>query len=130
MTSYCHLLKSKIHRAVVTEANLNYFGSISIDETLMRAASLRQFEKVLITNMRNGERLETYVIKGQAGSGEICMNGPSAHLISAGDEILIMAFTMVEEEKAALIKPIVIFPNDNNKSFDSIKYDADSFISH
>lgn len=130
MSNYVQFLKSKIHRAVVTEANLEYFGSITICETLMNAANLKQFEKVLITNIRNGERLETYVLKGKPNSGEICMNGPSAHQVSTGDEILIMAFRMVESELTDDLKPIVIFPSNQNKTFESVEYGINDTIEH
>ena len=130
MSNYIQVLKSKIHRAVVTEANLEYFGSITICETLMKAANLKQFEKVLITNMRNGERLETYVLKGKPNSGHICMNGPSAFQVSTGDEILIMAFSSVEPEKAEDLKPLVVFPSNQNKTFESVEYDTNAIIEH
>lgn len=115
MNMQVHVLKSKIHRATVTQAELDYFGSITIDEDLLKAARLSSYEKVLITNMTNGARLETYTLKGPAGSGVICMNGPSAHLIKAGDEILIMSFAVVAQEDAEKVKPIVIFPDKQNK---------------
>jgi aspartate 1-decarboxylase len=114
METYVHVLKSKIHRATVTQAELDYFGSITIDEELMKAANIGQFEKVLITNMRNGHRLETYTLKGEGGSGIICLNGPSAHLVAPGDEILIMAFAMVPQEELENIRPTVIFPDKKN----------------
>lgn len=110
-----HVLKSKIHRATVTQAELDYFGSITVDEDLLKAASISAYEKVLITNMTNGARLETYALKGEAGSGVICLNGPSAHLCAKGDEVLIMAFAVVAQEDVEKVKPIVIFPTKENK---------------
>lgn len=105
-------LKSKIHRATVTEANINYNGSITIDETLMEKAGLAEYEKVLVTSITNGNRLETYVIKGKRDSGVICMNGAAAHLMSMGDTIIIMAFELVDEAK-----PPKCFLVDKNNKF-------------
>ncbi len=107
------ILKSKIHRACVTEANLNYIGSITIDEDLANAAGLYSNEKVLVVNINNGERLETYVIKGEKGSGKIGINGAAAHKISPGDLIIIMAFANMTPEEALSFKPKVIFPDSN-----------------
>ena len=107
-------LKGKIHRARVTEANLNYVGSITIDEDLMDAAGLVENEKVHIVNINNGERFETYVIKGTRGSGMICLNGPASHLVSLGDTIIIMAYATMDFELAKQFKPSVIFPNEHN----------------
>ncbi|TNE80469.1 MAG: aspartate 1-decarboxylase [Bacteroidetes bacterium] len=118
MKNYIHVLKSKIHRATVTQAELDYFGSITIDKNLMDATDIKPFEKVLITNMRNGARLETYALEGTPGTGEICMNGPSAHLVSPEDEILIMTFAMIPEEMASNHIPKVIFPADRNTRWD------------
>ena len=112
------VLKSKIHRATVTQAELDYVGSITIDETLMKATGLKEYEKVLITNVNNGNRLETYVLRGLADSGEICLNGPSAHLVSVGDIILIMGFGLVDYEEADNIKPKVVFPDKYNRLTD------------
>jgi aspartate 1-decarboxylase len=107
------ILKSKIHRARVTEANLNYIGSITIDEDLTDAAGLYQNEKVLVVNINNGERLETYVIKGERGSGKIGINGAAAHKFSPGNLIIIMAFAGMTTEEAINFKPKVIFPDSN-----------------
>jgi len=115
MSELLHMLKAKIHRCTVTQAELDYFGSITVDETLLNAVGMHEYEKVLITNMRNGSRLETYTLKGKAGSGTICLNGPSAHFFAPGDEILIMAFSMVPAEKAADVKPKVVFPDSSNQ---------------
>lgn len=104
------VLKSKIHRASVTEANLNYIGSITIDEDLMDAASLIANEKVTIVDNNNGQRFETYVIAGERGSGMICINGAAARLVQPGDIIIIMAYAMMELEEAKVFKPSVVFP--------------------
>ena len=106
-----HVVKSKIHRATVTEANLNYIGSITIDEDLMDAANIIANEKVSIVNNNNGERFETYVITGERGSGMICLNGAAARLVQPGDIVIIMAFAMMEMEEARIFKPAVIFPD-------------------
>ena len=105
------VLKSKIHRVTVTEADLNYIGSITIDQDLMDAANLIENEKVQILNMNNGERLETYVITGERGSGVICMNGPAARKVSVGDVIIIISYAMMEFEVAKTFTPWVIFPD-------------------
>lgn len=105
------ILKSKIHRVSVTQANLNYIGSITIDEDLMDAANIIANEKVSIVNNNNGERFETYVITGERGSGTICLNGAAARLVQPGDVIIIMAFATMEMEEARKFKPAVIFPD-------------------
>jgi len=115
MSELVQMLKAKIHRCTVTQAELDYFGSITVDEVLLKAVNIYEYEKVLVTNMRNGSRIETYALKGEANSGTICLNGPSAHFFSPGDEILIMAFSMVPDEKAASVKPKVVFPNAKNQ---------------
>lgn len=109
------VLKSKIHRAVVTDANLQYIGSISIDEDLMDAVNIIEFEKVQVVNLNNGERLDTYVIKGERGTGTICMNGPAARKAVVGDIVIILSYAMVEVEKARTHQPIIVFPNSENK---------------
>ncbi len=109
------VLKSKIHRAVITEANLNYVGSITIDEDLMDAANLIVNEKVQVVNVNNGERLETYVIKGKRGSGVICMNGPAARLVAVGDIVIIISYATMDFEEAKKFTPIAIFPKEGNK---------------
>jgi aspartate 1-decarboxylase len=106
-----HIVKSKIHRVSVTEANLNYIGSITIDEDLMDAANIIANEKVSIVNNNNGERLETYVIPGKRGSGVICLNGAAARKAQPNDIIIIMAYAMMEMEEARTFKPAVIFPD-------------------
>lgn len=108
------VLKSKIHRVTVTEADLNYIGSITIDQDLMDAANLIENEKVQILNMNNGERLETYVITGERGSGVICMNGPAARKVSVGDVIIIISYAMMEFEAAKTFTPWVIFPDTSS----------------
>ena len=110
------VVKSKIHRVTVTEADLNYVGSITIDEDLMDAANLIENEKVQIVNINNGERLETYVITGQRGTGQICLNGPAARKVAVGDIIIIISYASMEFEEAKSFKPVLIFPDtDSNK---------------
>lgn len=107
------LLKSKIHRVHVTDANVNYIGSITIDEDLMKAAHLLEYEKVHVVNVTNGERLVTYVIKGEAGSGVICLNGAAAHKASIGDIVIIISYVILTPEEAKTHQPICIFPKNN-----------------
>ena len=109
------ILKSKIHRAVITEANLNYIGSLTLDENLMDAANLIENEKVQIVNINNGERIETYLIKGKRGSGICCLNGPAARRGQVGDVIIIIAYSNMDFEKAKNFKPAVVFPKEGNK---------------
>jgi len=106
-----HIVKSKIHRVTVTEANLNYIGSITIDEDLMEAANIIANEKVSIVNNNNGERFETYVITGKRGSGVVCLNGAAARKVQPGDVIIIMAFAMMDMEEARTFKPAIVFPD-------------------
>lgn len=108
------LLKSKIHRAAVTDANVNYEGSITIDRELMDKVSLREYERVLCGNLANGERFETYAIAGEAGSGAIILNGATAHLGKVGDRLTIMSFASVDDAEAADWKPNVIVLGENN----------------
>ena len=105
------VLKSKIHRVSVTEANLNYIGSITIDEDLVEAAGLYENEKVTIVNKNNGERVDTYVIKGERGSGKICLNGAAARKFEVGDLVIIMAYAQMTPEEASTFKPKVVFPD-------------------
>ncbi len=107
------VLKSKIHRVQVTEANLDYIGSITIDEALMEAAGIMPNEKVSVVDNTNGARLETYVIPGKRNSGCICLNGAAAHLIHPGDTVIIMAYALMTQEEATTFKPKVIFPEGN-----------------
>ena len=111
---HIEVLKSKIHRVKITEANLHYIGSITIDEDLMDAANLIENEKVSVLNIDNGERLDTYVIKGTRGSGMICMNGPAARRISVGDTIIVVSYCSLEFEAAKQHKPTIIFPKEDN----------------
>ncbi|MDK2917825.1 MAG: aspartate 1-decarboxylase [Candidatus Petromonas sp.] len=110
-----NMFKSKIHRATVTEANLNYVGSITLDKTLMDAAGILPGERVQIVNNHNGARLETYVIEGPADSGVICLNGAAARLVQPGDNIIIIAYCWVTEEEAKALKPKIVFVDENNK---------------
>ena len=110
---YINILKSKIHRVQVTEANLEYVGSITIDEALMEAANIYAGEKVQVVDNTNGARLETYVIAGRRGSGCICMNGAAAHLIHVGDTVIIMAYALMTPEEAVSFKPSIVFPENN-----------------
>jgi aspartate 1-decarboxylase len=109
------VLKSKIHRAVITEANLNYVGSITIDEDLIEAANLIENEKVQVVNVNNGERLETYVIKGKRGSGICCLNGPAARKGMVGDVVVIISYASMDFEEAKKYKPRIVFPKEGNK---------------
>ena len=109
------VFKSKIHRAVVTEANLHYVGSITIDEDLMEAANIIENEKVQVVNINNGERLDTYVIKGKRGSGVCCLNGPAARKAAVGDIVIIIAYATMEFEEAKTFKPSIVFPKEGNK---------------
>ncbi len=105
------VVKSKLHRVSITEADLNYIGSITIDEDLMEAANIIENEKVQIVNINNGERLETYVITGERGSGQICMNGPAARKVAVGDIIIIISYASMDFEEAKKFKPTLIFPD-------------------
>ena len=112
------LMKSKIHRAVVTEANLNYVGSITIDEDLMDASGIMENEKVQIVNNNNGNRFETYVIKGERGSGKICLNGAAARLVHPGDIIIIISSGIFDKEEAKLHNPKIVFVDEKNRMID------------
>lgn len=109
------VLRSKIHRATITGADLHYVGSIAIDENLMDAAKLFENEKVHIYNISNGERLETYVIKGERGSGIVSLNGAAARKAAAGDLVIIVSYASIDIEEASTHKPVIIFPDTNNK---------------
>jgi aspartate 1-decarboxylase len=109
------ILKSKLHRVRVTEANLNYAGSITIDEDLMDAASFLENEKVQVVNINNGERLETYVIKGPRGSGIICLNGPAARKAVVDDLVIVISYAQMTPEEAKAHKPLLVYPDSNNK---------------
>jgi aspartate 1-decarboxylase len=110
------VVKSKIHRVKVTGADLNYIGSITIDEALMEASNLIEGEKVSIVNINNGERLETYVIKGNRNSGDITLNGPAARKVQKGDIIIIISYGIMDFEEAKTFKPSLVFPNENDNS--------------
>ena len=112
---FLHVFRSKIHRATVTEANLDYIGSITIDVALLDASGIIANEKVQIVNLSNGERFETYVIEGERGSGQICLNGPAARKVAVGDKVIIIAYALVEYEEAKNLIPKVCFPDENNQ---------------
>ena len=109
------ILKSKIHRVKITQAELHYVGSITIDEDLMDAAQIIENEKVQVVNINNGERLDTYVIKGKRGSGEVCLNGPAARKAQVGDIVIIISYAAMDIEQAKAYKPVLIFPDDRNQ---------------
>lgn len=109
------MLKSKLHCATVTEANLNYMGSITIDEDLLDAANMIAGEKVQIVNNNNGERFETYVIKGKRGSGCVCLNGAAARKVVVGDTVIIISYALMDFEEAKTFQPTVVFPKEGNK---------------
>ena len=111
-----HVVKSKIHRVTVTGADLNYIGSITIDEALMEAANIIEGEKVAIVNINNGERLETYVIKGNRDRGEITLNGPAARKVHKGDVVIIIAYGILDIEAAKTFRPSLVFPNEKDNS--------------
>ena len=109
------VLKSKLHCVTVTEANLNYMGSITIDEDLMDAANMIEGEKVYIADNNNGERFETYIIKGERGSGAICLNGAAARKVQVGDVCIIISYTLMDFEEAKSYKPTIVFPKEGNR---------------
>jgi aspartate 1-decarboxylase len=109
------VLKSKIHRATVTDANINYVGSVTVDEALMKAANLLEFEKVQVLNINNGERIETYVIRGKKGSGVICLNGAAARKFLPNDVVIIVSYATMDFEAARKFKPSIVFPGKGNK---------------
>ncbi|WP_455796157.1 aspartate 1-decarboxylase [Clostridium butyricum] len=117
------MLKGKIHRATVTQAELNYMGSITIDKTLMEASGIIENEKVQIVNNNNGARLETYVIPGNRDSGIICLNGAAARLVQPGDQVIIIAYAQMEEKEAKEHKPKVVFVNDDNSIKEITNYE-------
>ena len=107
-----NMMRAKLHRLTITEANLNYIGSITLDPDLIEAAGLLDGERVQIVNVNNGERLETYIITGERGSGEVCLNGPAARRVQVGDVIIVIAYGMMELEEARSFKPTVLFPEE------------------
>ena len=112
---FIEVLKSKIHRVTVTDADLNYIGSITIDRTLMEAAGLIEYEKVQILDNNNGERFETYIIKGERGTGCICLNGAAARKVQVGDTVIIISYALMDFEEAKAFKPTVVFPKEGNR---------------
>lgn len=112
---YLNIFKSKIHRVKVTQAELNYVGSITIDADLMEAAHILEGEKVQVVNINNGERLETYTIAGERGSGTICMNGPAARRVQVDDTIIIITYAQMTPDEAREYEPVIVFPDDNNR---------------
>lgn len=125
---YRNMLNSKIHRATVTEANLNYVGSITIDRDLLDAANMLPNERVQIVNNNNGERFETYIIEGERGSGVICVNGAAARLVQPGDVVIIMSYMMMEEEVAQNYEPVVCLVDDHNRIIQQIEERAHATI--
>ncbi len=109
------VFKSKIHRVRVTQADLNYIGSITIDEELLEAANIIEGEKVQIVNNNNGERIETYTIRGERGSGVICLNGAAARRVQVGDVVIIISYALLTPEEAKTFRPIALFPDENNR---------------
>ena len=108
------ILKSKVHRAVITEANLNYVGSLTLDEDLMDAANMIENEKIQVVNVNNGSRIETYLIKGKRGSGICCLNGPAARRGMAGDTVIVISYATMDFEEAKKFKPAIVFPKEGN----------------
>ena len=109
------ILKSKVHRATITEANLNYIGSLTLDEDLMDAAQMIEYEKIQVVNVNNGERIETYLIKGARGTGVCCLNGPAARKGAEGDIVIIISYGLVEMSEAKNWQPVVVFPKEGNR---------------
>jgi aspartate 1-decarboxylase len=118
------MLKGKIHKATITQAELNYMGSITIDKTLMEASGIIENEKVQIVDINNGERFETYVIPGKRDSGVICVNGAAARLVQPGDKVIIIAYAQMEEDEAKKYKPAVVFVNDDNTIKEITNYES------
>jgi aspartate 1-decarboxylase len=123
------MLKSKIHRATVVEAALDYVGSITVDEELLEKAKLLEYEKVQVVDIDNGNRFETYTIAGERGSGMICLNGAAARCVSVGDKIIIMAYATLSEEEAAAYKPTVVFVDEHNKPVKVTNYEKHGRLS-
>lgn len=112
---HIQVLKSKVHRVSITEANLNYIGSLTLDEDLMDAANMIEHEKVQIVNVNNGSRIETYLIKGKRGSGVCCLNGPAARHGAVGDIVIVISYAGMDFEEAKKFKPTLVFPKEGNK---------------
>lgn len=117
------MLKGKIHRATVKQAEVDYIGSITIDSELMKAAGILEYEKVQVADVNNGKRLETYVIAGEPGSGMICLNGAAAHYVEVDDKVIIMCYAQVDEREATQMKPRVVFVDDDNKASRITRYE-------
>lgn len=109
------VLKGKIHRATVTDADLNYMGSLTLDEDLMDAARLKEYEKIQVLDITNGNRIETYIIRGERGSGEVCINGAAAHLVDKGDLVIIVSYCQLNEKEYINYKPIIVHVDDSNR---------------
>lgn len=122
------MLKSKIHRATVVEANIDYVGSITVDPDLLEAAGILEYEKVTVVDVTNGARLETYTIEGERGSGMICLNGAAAKLINKGDIVIIMAYAQMSEAEAKTMKPKVVFVDEFNKPIKITNYEKHGVI--
>lgn len=122
------LLKAKIHRAKVTQADLDYVGSVTIDTKLLREAGIFEYEKVQIVDINNGNRFETYTIAGEEGSGIICLNGAAAKCVSVGDKVIIMAYANMTPQEAASHKPTVLFVNDNNEIVRKANYEKHGLL--
>ena len=118
-----YMLKSKIHRAVVTEAKLNYVGSITIDENLMDTANILECEKIQVVDVNNGSRLETYVIPGERGSGVVCLNGAAARYVQPGDHVILMTYCQMDKNEAKTHKPIVVFVDEKNSIIEVTNYE-------
>lgn len=122
------VLKAKIHRATVTQAELDYVGSITIDEALIEAAGLREYERVQVVDINNGNRLETYVIAGERNSGVICLNGAAARLVEIGDKVIIMAYVWLNEQELENYAPMVVFVDDDNKPLHVANYEKHGLL--
>lgn len=122
------VLKAKIHRATVTQAELDYVGSITIDETLMEASGIREYERVQVVDINNGNRLETYVIAGEKDSGVICLNGAAARLVEIGDKVIIMAYVLLNEQEMETHSPIVVFVDHDNKPAHVANYEKHGLL--
>jgi len=109
------ILKSKVHHAVITEANLHYVGSLTLDQDLMDSANMVEFEKIQVVNLNNGERIETYLINGQRGSGICCLNGPAARKGEVGDIVIVLSYGLIDINEGKNWKPVIVFPNKDNK---------------
>lgn len=123
-----NMLKGKIHRAKVVQAELDYVGSITIDEELLEASGIYEYERVQVVNIDNGNRFETYTIAGERGSGLICLNGAAARKVKVNDKIIIMAYAMMDDEEAKIHKPNVVFVDDNNKIVRTTRYEKHGLL--